>query len=391
MGSAMQPLRGIRVLDLSRLLPGPFASLILSDLGAQVDKLEDLAGGDPLRSMPPLVADQGAMFLALNRGKRSACMDLRKPAGQRAFLQLVERYDVVLEQFRPTVLERLGLPYAAMHSRNERLIICALTGYGQSGPLAHRAGHDLNFLARAGVLGLESMAGDPLQAPRPFAIQLADVSGGLWSALAILAALRERDLTGRGRVLDVAMVEASMGFALPILGRLLAGPPPRPGSDPLGAIAIYDSYLTRDGEVMTLAALEPKFWAAFCEGVGLVAKTNAHVPGPHQAELRAKLRRIFTSRTRAEWVTFSRDHDCCLEPMLRPSELASDPQLAQRQVFFELESRWGNLLQIRTPLTPQGATHAPPPAYGEHTELILREAGVAALDIETMRTEGVIR
>ena len=303
---------------------------------------------------------------------------------------MVERYDVVLEQFRPGVLERLGLPYAAMQSRNKRLIICALTGYGQSGPLAHRAGHDINFLARAGVLGMESMAGEPQQPPRSFATPLADMSGGLWSALAILAALRERDLTGRGCVLDVAIVEASMGFALPTLARLLAGVLP-PGSDPLGEIAIYSSYLTRDGEVMTLGALEPKFWAAFCAGVGLTAEASDHVPGPHQAELGDKLRRIFTSRTRAEWVAFSREHDCCLEPMLRPSELASDPQLRQRGVFFELESHWGTLLQMRTPLTPQGVAHAPPPAYGEHTEAILREAGVTALDIEAMRTDGVIR
>jgi crotonobetainyl-CoA:carnitine CoA-transferase CaiB-like acyl-CoA transferase len=363
----------------------------LADLGAQVDKLEDLAGGDPLRSMPPFVGGQGAMFLALNRGKRSACIDLKRPSGQRAFLQMVQRYDVVLEQFRPNVLERLGLSYAAMRSRNKRLIICALTGYGQSGPLAHRAGHDINFLARAGVLGMESMAGDPQLPPRPFAIQLADVSGGLWSALAILAALRERDVTGHGRLLDVAMVEAAMGFALPTLGRLLAVGPPKPGSDPLGEVAIYNSYLTRDRKVMTLGALEPKFWAAFCAGVGMTAEARDHVPGPHQTQLREKLRRIFASRTRAEWVAFSREHDCCLEPMLRPSELTSDPQLSQRGVFFELDSHWGKLMQMRTPLTPQGAAHAPPPEYGEHTDDILREAGLASLDIEAMRTDGVIR
>jgi alpha-methylacyl-CoA racemase len=388
----VQPLRGIRVLDLSRLLPGPFASLILADLGAQVDKLEDPAGGDSLRYMPPLVGDQGAMFLALNRNKRSACLDLKKPAGQRAFLQIVERYDVVLEQFRPGVLERLGLSYTAMRSRNERLVICALTGYGQSGPLADRAGHDINYLARAGVLGMESMASDPHEPPRPLAIQLADMGGGLWSALAILAALKERDRTGSGCVLDVAMVEASMGFAFSTFARLLAGELPKPGSDPLaGGIAIYGSYRTRDGEVMTLGALEPKFWAAFCVGVGLKAEASAHLPGPHQAELKDKLRRIFVSRTRAEWEAFSREHDCCLEPMLRPPEVPADPQIVQRGLFFEMESRWGKLVQMRTPLTPHGATHAPPPAYGEHTEAILREAGLGALDIEAMRADGVIR
>jgi crotonobetainyl-CoA:carnitine CoA-transferase CaiB-like acyl-CoA transferase len=238
---------------------------------------------------------------------------------------------------------------------------------------------------------MESNAGDPREPPRPLATQLADIGGGLWSALAILAALRERDLTGIGCVLDISMVEASMGFAFSSFGRLLAGQLPNPGSDPLaGGIAIYGSYLTRDGEVMTLGALEPKFWTAFCEGVGLKAEASAHVPGPHQAELKDRLRAIFVSRTRAEWEAFAREHDCCLEPMLRPSEVCADPQLEQRGVFFELESRWGRLTQMRTPVTPREAAHAPPPRYGEHTVTILREAGLGDADIETLRVEGVI-
>jgi alpha-methylacyl-CoA racemase len=388
----MQPLRGIRVLDLSRLLPGPFASLVLADLGAQVDKLEDPAGGDPVRYLPPLIGEQSAMFLALNRNKRSMCLDLKKAAGQRAFLRMVERYDVVLEQFRPGVLERLGISHSVMRARNERLIICALTGYGQSGPLAGRAGHDINYLARSGVLGIEGNAENPHEPPRPLAIQLADIGGGLWSALAILAALRERDRMGSGCVLDVAMVEASMGFAFSTFGRLLAGELPNPGADPLaGGIAIYGSYLTKDREVVTLGALEPKFWAAFCAGVGLEAEASAHLPGPHQAELKDKLRAIFASRTRVEWEEFSRKHDCCLEPMLRPDELRTDPQLEARGVFFEIASRWGKLAQMRTPITPHGVAHAPPPLYGEHTEAILVEAGLSAADIDAMRAGGVVR
>ena len=379
----MQPLRGIRVLDLSRLLPGPFASLILADLGAQVDKLEDTAGGDPLRYVPPFVGEQGdqgvgALFLALNRNKRSVCLDLKTPAGQQAFLQMVERYDVVLEQFRPGVLDRLGLSHAVMRARNPRLIVCALTGYGQTGPLSHRAGHDINYLARSGVLGIESLAGSDSPQPRqPLAFQLADMGGGLWSALAILAALRERDITGSGCVLDIAMVESSMGFAFSTLGRLLAGELPTKDNDLLaGGIAVYGTYRTKDGEVMTLGALEPKFWAAFCAGVGLQLDAIAHVPGPHQAELKASVQRIFESRTRAEWEVFSREHDCCLEPVLKPGELRADPQLVAREVFFEIESRWGRLGQMRTPVTAARAIHTPPPQYGEHTEVVLREAKV---------------
>jgi crotonobetainyl-CoA:carnitine CoA-transferase CaiB-like acyl-CoA transferase len=305
---------------------------------------------------------------------------------------MVGRYDVVLEQFRPGVLDRLGLSHAAIRTQNEKIIICALTGYGQDGPLAARAGHDINYLARAGVLGMENNAGDPYQPPRPLAIQLADMGGGLWSALAILAALRERDRTGRGCVLDVSMVEASMGFAFSAFGRLLAGELPNPGGDPLaGGIAIYGSYLTKDHEVVTLGALEPKFWTAFCAGVGLTAEASAHLPGPHQAELKDQLRAIFASRTRAEWEAFAREHDCCLEPMLRPPEVRADPHLAQRAVFFEIESRWGKLAQMRTPVTMRSAAHQPPPQYGEHTEAILREAGLEAAEIEALRAEGAVR
>src|SRR5580704_6915913 len=198
------PLAGIRVLDLSRLLPGPFASLVLADLGARVDKIEDPAGGDYLRAMPPLRGDTSSMFLALNRNKRSACLDLKMERGRAALLKLTARYDVLLEQFRPGVLDRLGLGHRTLLETNPRLIVCALTGYGQDGPLANRAGHDLNYLARAGVLGMQGPAGAP---PQPPGFQLADVGGGLWCVVAILAALRERDRTGKGSVIDVAMSE----------------------------------------------------------------------------------------------------------------------------------------------------------------------------------------
>jgi alpha-methylacyl-CoA racemase len=383
----MQPLHGIRVLDLSRLLPGPFASLILADLGAQVDKIEG-PGGDPLRHIPPLIGDTSVMFLALNRNKRSACLDLKKPSARLALLRMVDRCDVVLEQFRPGVLDRLGLSHAALRARNPRLVLCALTGYGQDGPLAQRAGHDINYCARAGVLGMQGPTDGP---PLPLAAQLADMGGALWSALAILAALRERDRTGEGCVLDVAMTQASMGFAFSGFASVLAGRDLKRGDEPLtGGLAIYGTYLTQDGEVMTLGALEPKFWGSFCAGVGLEPEASALLPGPHQAALKDKLRGIFASRTRAAWEAFSREHDCCLEPMLGPGEVFADEQLAARGVFFEMESPWGKLGQMRTPMTPRARVHAPPPRQGEHTETILREAGLDAAEIAAMRGDRAI-
>jgi alpha-methylacyl-CoA racemase len=379
----------VRVLDLTRLLPGPFASLVLADLGARVDKVEDTGAGDYLRLAPPLVGDTSGLFLALNRGKRSCCLDLKKPSARDALLRMVERYDVLFEQFRPGVLDRLGLGHAALLARNPRLVVCALTGYGQDGPLAQRAGHDLNYLARAGVLGMQGPPGAP---PQPPGFQLADVGGGLWSVVGILAALHERVATGKGRVVDVAMVEASMGFASVGFAQLSAGHVPNRGQEPLtGGLAIYSTYATQDGKYVSLGALEPKFWMAFCAGAGLKGDLSALMPGPHQDPLRATLRELFASRTRAEWEAFSRQHDCCLEPVLEPHEIQGDEHLRARRLFFEMDSPWGRIQQLRTPLADREAKPAPPPKLGEHTDVILREAGLDDAAIAKMKAEGAAR
>jgi crotonobetainyl-CoA:carnitine CoA-transferase CaiB-like acyl-CoA transferase len=379
-------LEGIRVLDLGRLLPGPFATLILSDLGAQVDKIEDPGAGDYLRAMPPLVGDTSAVFLALNRNKRSACLDLKKERGRAAMLRLVERADVLVDQFRPGVLDRLGLGHATLRAANPRLVVCALTGYGQDGPLASRAGHDLNYLARAGVLGMQGPPGAPPQVP---AVQMADMGSALWCVVGILAALHERARSGVGRVIDVSMAESSMGFAAAGFAALLGGHAPSRGEEPLtGGLAVYGTYATRDGKYVSLGALEPKFFASFCAGVGMDVDYQALFPGPHQEALKERLRAVFASRTRDEWQAFARAHDCCLEPVLEPEEALSDEHLRARGTFFEMDSPWGRIRQMRTPLTPRGAAHAPPPKRGEHTDEILREAGLDEATIAAMREEG---
>jgi crotonobetainyl-CoA:carnitine CoA-transferase CaiB-like acyl-CoA transferase len=385
---APSPLAGIKVLDWTRLLPGPFATMVLGDLGAQVDKLEDLQGADYLRHIPPLIGDTSSIFLALNRNKRSACLDLKKASGRDAFLALVRSYDVLVEQFRPGVLERLGVSHAKLLEANPRLVVCALTGYGQTGPLAKRAGHDLNYLARAGVLGFQGPTNGPPAVP---GVQMADVGGGLWSVIGVLSALAEREKTGRGQVVDVAMVEASMPFAIASFGLGFGGTPARRGDEPLiGGIAPYNTYATKDGRAVALAALEPKFWMAFCAGVGIEPKLEALVPGAHQAAIKESLQAIFLGKTRDEWAAFGAQHDCCLEPVLEPGEVAGDAHLAAREMFFTMDSPWGAIPQMRTPLTPPGAKHAPPPRTGEHTEAILREAGIQPDAIAKLRAEGAI-
>ncbi len=400
-----QALVGLKVLDLSRLLPGPFASLALADMGAQVDKVEE-PGGDYLRHMPPLLAKEAAaegaggageamsaMFAALNRGKRSIVIDLKKAGGKRALLTLAARYDVLLEQFRPGVLDRLGLSHATLVAQNPRLVVCALTGYGQTGPLAQRAGHDINYLARAGILGQQGPRDAPPTVP---GFQLADVGGGLWSVVSILAALAQRERTGKGAILDVAMTEAAMGFGIAGFGGVFGGgsvpmPAPARGDAPLtGGLSGYGTYRTRDGRYVALGALEPKFLMAFFEAAGLSFDPMALGPGDHQAALKEKLAAVFATRTRDEWAAIGRDRDCCLEPILEPGELAADEAIAGRRVFFDLPSPWGALRQLRLPVTDASATHAPPPRVGEHTTVILREAGLGDEAIEALRRDRAV-
>jgi alpha-methylacyl-CoA racemase len=386
----MRPLSGLRVLDLSRLIPGPFATLVLADLGAIVDKIEDPHGGDYLRHMPPEVAGESAAFHLLNRGKRSAILDLKHPSGPGLLRRLLRSYDVLFEQFRPGVLAKLGLSHEVLLAENPRLVICALTGYGQTGPLARRAGHDLDYLARAGLLGFQ---GPPDQPPAVPGFQLADVSGGLWCVIAIQAALAERERTGAGRVLDVAMSDGVLGFASTAVGAALAGVPQRRGAEPLtGGIAPYGTYRTKDGRFVALAALEPKFWMGFCAGVGLSADMEDLVPGPHQLELKRKVAALIAERTRDEWAAFGAERDVCIEPVLEPEELTRDPQLAARELFFSIATPRGASPQVRTPVTPRDvAALAAPPRMGEHTREILADAGLDAGEIDALLASGAAR
>lgn len=384
----MPALDGVRILDLSRLLPGPFATLVLADLGASVDKLEDPELGDYLRHTPPQIAGSSVAFHALNRGKRSLVMNLKSKGGVDAFKRLVRSYDVVFEQFRPGVLARLGLGHDVLLAENPRLIVCALTGYGQDGPLKDRAGHDVNYLARAGILGLMGPEDGPPQLP---SFQLADFGGGMWSIVAILAALRERDRTGKGSVLDIAMAEGVMPFATAALSRVLGGELPRRGGEHLtGGIAAYGTYGTKDGEFISFGALEPKFLQKFASGVGIPFDLTALMPGPHQVALKEQFAGVFASRTRDEWQAFNEQHDCCLEPILRPDELMKDPHLLARNVFLGSGNPKGQFYELRTPVTPRDLVPRKAPDTAEHTDDILRDAGFSADEIGALRAGRVV-
>ncbi len=381
MTTSPPPLEKVKVLDLSRLLPGPFCTLILSDLGASIDKLEDTHVGDYIRVFPPLKNGLSGRFNAINRDKRSLCLDLKHPDGRAAFLRLLPHYDVVVESFRPGVLDRLGLGYAVMAAVNPRLVLCSISGYGQTGPLRDKAGHDLNYVALAGVLGL---SGPPDRPPPVGGVQLADLAGGaLWGAVGILAALYAVRETGVGRQLDVSMCEGALAFTLPDLGNYDAdGRVPRRGGELLnGGSAGYGVYATKDGRYVTVGALEPKFWAAFNTVLGRPIDLSELVAPPaEQDKLRAELAAIFAGKTRAEWEAAFAGADACVEPVLSPDELEHHPQHVARQVFYEIDG----LKQVRTPFGPPHARRRPP-AIGEHSNEILREAGLSDAEIEALR------
>jgi len=381
-------LEGLKVLDLSRLLPAPFCSMVLRDLGAQVDKLEDTGLGDGARPTYPLADDgMGAMFHWLNRGKRSIALDLKSEKGREVFLKLIPKYDVLIESNRPGVMDRLGLGYETLRAVNPGLVYCAITGYGQDGPLRHRAGHDINYVARGGALGITGPLGGPPQTP---GVQVGDIGGGLFAAIGILAALQYRQRTGEGRFVDISMTEAAVSFSLFGLACAYGGLDlPAGGGMLMGAIANYRTYRTKDGAV-SLGALEPKFWKAFCEGNGLNFDPSVLMPGPHQEEWHRKVSELFLSRTNAEWEAFAREHDCCLEPVLGPKDLLEDPQHVARGVFAKRKShKGGELIMARTPVAP--AAEGVAPKQGMDTATILRENGFSDEEIEALAKEGVTR
>ncbi len=394
-----RPLDGIRVLDLSRLLPGPFCTLVLSDLGASVDKVEDTHVGDYLRFMPPVFPAGGAAaglsgrYAAINRDKRSLCLDLKNPAGRAALLRLLPRYDILLESFRPGVMARLGLPLQTLHAHNPRLVVCAISGYGQDGPYSERAGHDLNYCALAGVLGLSGPSAEA--PPHPLPIQLADLgAGGLWAAVGILAALRSAERTGTGSYLDISMCEGTLSFLIPDLGNLAAqgdaAASPERGSDILtGGMACYSVYTTKDGKFLSVAALEPKFWLNLNATLGRPGDPSELLAPPaEQQRIRAELQACFGQKTRAEWEAVFARADACVEPVLSLSELREHPQHAARGMFFAAATADGPLPQVRTPLLPRDARPQPPPARGEHSAAILGEAGFTADEIAALRQCG---
>jgi crotonobetainyl-CoA:carnitine CoA-transferase CaiB-like acyl-CoA transferase len=364
----MGMLDGVRVLDLSRLLPGPAATAWLAGQGARVDRVETPGRGDFTRHMPPFVGGVGAYFAATSLGKRSLAVDLRHPEGRDLIRRIAPTYDVLVEGFKPGVLEEMGLGPDVLLADHPGLIVARLSGFGQDGPWADRPGHDVNYLGLTGALTAQGRDEHGIVVPT---VQIADVGAGLLASAGIASALFDRTRTGRGRVLDVSLTEAALWFAGPVVtGATAEGVDPEPGSLPLaGLFPLYGTYRCADGKWLTIGALEAKFQAE----VAAVADGRVE---------REDLVRLFASRPRDAWVEVL--SEACVGPALAPSEVADHPHLAARGAV----RRAAGTTWVRPPLgeLPEGRW----PAVGEHTDAVLAEAGLSPVQVEALRTAGAI-
>ena len=382
-----KPLEGIRILDLSRLLPGPFCTLLLADLGAEVIKIEDVAGGDYIRAMAPFVGGRGAYFLALNPGKKSLAVNLKSARGLEVFFRLARTAQVIMESFRPGTVDRLGIGFEAVKSVNPGIVYGSISGYGQDGPSRDRSGHDLNYISRAGILGLMGTSG--VTPPIP-PVQIADLSSGMYAAVAILAALRESERTGKGRYLDIGMMDCALSWMIMTVAEFAAGE--RDGRGRLhltGKYPCYNVYRTKDGREVTLAALEAKFWSDFCRAAGRPDLVDLQYS--KEPRVSAEVAAIFAGRTRDEWAALAKDGDFCCEPVLSLDEALLDAQVRHRGLVRVRKTGEESNIELGNPLRRLVKTEpGEPPDHGEHTWALLRDLGYSDQELAEFEASGVI-
>ena len=378
------PLAGIRILDLTRLLPGPVATLHLADLGADVIKIEDPQVGDYARTLGTGQGADSAYFRMINRNKRGLLLDLKKPAGVEVFLRLAETADVIVESFRPGVVDKLGVGYAAVTAVNPKIAYCSISGYGQDGPYKDLAGHDINYLGYAGVLDQIGREGGDPALPN---FQIADLLGGaLTAAMGILAVVLEAQRSGRGRYIDVAMTDSVLAHTyFPMLRLNDAGHSLPRGSDLLsGGLPCYAAYRCADGRHMAVGALEGKFWKTCCALLGQPAWSERQ----WDAGLRSEVAALFATRTRDDWAKLFAAVDCCVTPVLTPEEAVDDAQITARGMVL----RDDGLTQFAPPLKlsdHEFSIRQAAPKAGEHSAEILRAAGYSDTQIDRLQATGV--
>ncbi|MCB2193611.1 MAG: CoA transferase [Deltaproteobacteria bacterium] len=379
-------LNGVKVLDLSLNLPGLYMTWLMACMGAEVLKVENPVGGDYSRGITGDGEEESPYFAAVNRGKKSLALNLKDPSGRDILLRLLQEYDVMVEGFRPGVMSRLGLSFDQLMRVQPRLILLSISGYGQQGSMAGRAGHDINYLSLAGILGATGSGQGGLAIP---SVQMADLAGGSLLGLSgVLAALYQRTHTGKGQHVDTAMFDGSLSMATLVWAGVQAGiDEPRPAGMTLnGAYPCYNLYRTKDGGWFSVGALEPKFWLAFCEALDLPELKDKQFAGQ---EIIDEVAAIFAGRTRDEWSEFWSGYDACCEPVLSMSEAVASPLVREREMVEPL----GQGVQLACPLNMSGSPTArtmPPPALGQDTAEVLAGLGISQSEIAKMADQGVV-
>lgn len=389
------PLRGIKILDLTSLLPGPFATLYLADLGATVLRVTSGSRPDPIESRPPFIAQTkiSGLWAYLSRGKQSINLNLKDPRAIRIIQQLIGEYDVLIEQYRPGVMAKLGLDYESLKEINPALIYCSLTGYGQSGPLSQRAGHDINYLSLAGLM---AYSGKKEMGPSLMGMQIADIAAGsLNSVIGILAAVIHRKETGEGQYVDISMMDGVMAFhVLSGAAYLTVGKEPVREAERLNGGILYDFYETRDGEYMSVGALEPKFFAAFCKAIGRPDLTQEGIEPNEIDRIKAEIRAIFKNKTMDEWVAVFREVDACVEPVVKLSQALNSEQADVRRMVIDVPlATGGTTRQIANPIKfsriGRDYSLAGAPS-GMHTKEILLRLGYSEDEYRKLNDERVL-
>ena len=400
------PLEGITILDLTRLAPGPYCTMILADLGADVIKIEEpgpptgrraaQAGSLSPVPPPPYGVDRHAPHWALNRNKRTIGLNLKHDEARRIFYQLAERADVVVEEFRPGVAKRLGIDYDTLRQRNSRLIYCAVTGYGQSGPYRDLVGHDINYISMAGCLGMIGARGGPPVIPHNIIADFA--GGGMHGAIGVLAALMARERTGRGQFVDIAMADGVVSMLASQLSTYFAtGAVPQRGETVLdGGAHYYNVYETKDGKWLSIGAIEPWFYANLCKALSREdLLPYEFVEGERREEMKRTLRDTFKTKTRDEWFEILTRHDICAGKLYGLDETEHDPHLQAREMIVEVDHpEAGRVKQVGISVklseTP-GQIRFLAAALGTHTEEVLTALGHSPQKIAELRAAGAIK
>lgn len=391
----MSALRGVKVLDLSRLLPGPYCTLMMADYGAEVIKIEEPGHGDYIRWRKPAIEGIGARHLTINRNKKSMELNLKTEEGKEIFKKLAETADVILESFRPGVMDRLGLGFEVISKVNKGIIYCSLTGYGQTGPYRHLPGHDINYIGYSGILGL---IGEKDGRPVIPGVQIADIGGGALMALTgICMALFHKERTGNGQYIDVSMLDGAISWLYATASDYFASGvvPERSKTRLSGQFAFYNVYETKDHKYIAVGASEFKFWKEICSLVGKPEWIDLH-EGPEQIQeqLKKEMSELFKQRNQQDWLDLLETKDTCVSPVNDIDQIFSNPQIMERELFTEMNHPVAGMIkQIGFPIkfteTP-GQIYSHSPILGEHTEEILLGLNYSENSIENLREMGVI-